>query len=174
MNHALSVSPESGELEVIMLKCRQAIAFFLSVLFLLTACACSAKKAAQIDVNSLAEKLKSSIKFDDQLTKLDDKAALKLYSLDSSVTVKQSVYVGTGATAEEISVWQAKDADSAKKVKNAVQGRVDAQKAGFQDYVPAEMTKLKNPVLVTEGNYVILCLSNDNSKAQQIINDALK
>ena len=31
------------------------------------------------------------------------------------------------------------------------------------------MTKLNDPVLVTNGNYVYLSLSNDNDKAKEII-----
>jgi hypothetical protein len=42
------------------------------------------------------------------------------------------------------------------------------------DYQPKEMEKLKNPVLVTAGNYVILCVSDDNAKAQKIIEEIIK
>ena len=31
------------------------------------------------------------------------------------------------------------------------------------------MDKLNDPVLVVDGNYVIMCLSNNNSKAKEII-----
>lgn len=153
---------------------KQAFTIFLSLLVLAAAFGCSAKKAIQIDVDALAAKLASSIKYDDQLTKVDEKAALKLYSMQNASIKKQSVYVGSGATAEEISVWEAKDANAAKDVKTAVLAHVEAQKAGFQDYVPTEMVKLKSPVLVCEGNYIILCISNDNTKAKQVIDSYLK
>lgn len=156
------------------MKIKQTLALLCSLLFIVTASGCSAKKAVQIDVDALANKLMSSVKFNDQLTKLDEKAALKLYGLQSSDVTKQSVFVGTGATAEEISVWQAKNADAAKRVKDAVLARIEAQKVGFQDYVPKEMTKLKNPMLVTEGNTVILCLSNQNTTAKQVIDSLIK
>lgn len=157
-----------------MIKVKQAFTIFLSLLVLAVAFGCAAKKAIHIDVDSLAAKLASSIKFDDQLTKLEEKAALKLYSIPNTSIKKQSVYVGSGATAEEISVWEAKDTDAAKDVKTAVLARIETQKAGFQDYVPTEMVKLKNPVLICEGNYVILCISNDNTKAKQVIDSYLK
>jgi hypothetical protein len=93
--------------------------------------------------------------------------------MQNSSINKQAVYVSSGATAEEISVWDAKNADAAKDIKTAVLARIEAQKAGFQDYVPAEMAKLKSPVLISEGDYVILCLSNDNEKAKQVIESDL-
>ena len=157
-----------------MLKMKQAFAVFFSLLILASIFGCAAKKVVKIDVDALAAKLASSIQFNDPLTKLEEKPALKLYDMQNISINKQSVYVGSGATAEEISVWEAKDANAAKNVKAAVLARIEAQKAGFQDYVPTEMSKLKSPVLVCEENYVILCLSNDNTKAKQVIDSYLK
>ena len=37
---------------------------------------------------------------------------------------------------------------------------------------PKEMTKLGDPLLETRGNYVILCLSDDNDAARAIIDEA--
>lgn len=156
-----------------MIKMKQAFAFLFTILVFASIAGCAAKKAIKIDVDALAAKLASSIKFNDPLAKIEEQPALKLYNMKNSLINKQSVYVGSGATAEEISVWEATDADAAKSIKTAVLARIEAQKSGFQDYVPTEMVKLKNPVLVCEGDYVILCLSNDNEKAKQIIDSYL-
>lgn len=32
-----------------------------------------------------------------------------------------------------------------------------------------KVPKLEDPVLVVEGNYVVLCVSNDNAKAQELL-----
>ena len=83
---------------------------------------------------------------------------------------KAKVYVSSsGGTAEEIDCFEAKDADSAKAIADTLTARVESQKKVFENYVPEEMTKLNDPVLVTNGNYVYLCLSNDNDKAKEII-----
>ena len=157
-----------------MTKMKQAFPIFLSLLVLAAAFGCAAKKAVQINVDALAAELASSIKYNDSLSKLEEKPALKLYNMQNISINKQTVYVSSGATAEEISVWEAKDANSAKDVKAAVLAHIETQKTGFQDYVPTELTKLKNPVLICEGNYVILCVSNDNTKAKQVIDSYLK
>ena len=85
-----------------------------------------------------------------------------------------ALYVGTGATAEEISVWQGKDANAAKNIQNAVNTRIENQKKSFVDYNPEEMPKLENPVVVAKGNYVVLCLSSDNDNAKQVIDSCFQ
>ena len=47
--------------------------------------------------------------------------------------------------------------------------RVDSQKQSYVDYVPKEMTKLNDAVLIRRGNLVALCISNDNATAKQLI-----
>lgn len=155
-------------------KVKQPFTILFLVLIIATFFGCNAQKNTSIDVDKLAQTLSVSVKFNDQLSKLDEKATYKIYNVQNSDVKKQSVYVGSGATAEEISVWEGKDADSAKRIKSSILSHIETQKAAFQSYAPAEMPKLKNPVLVCEGNYVILCLSNDNTKAEQVIDSILK
>ena len=58
---------------------------------------------------------------------------------------------------------------AAKEIETALKTRIENQKTAFKDYVPAEMDKLNNPVLVVDGKYVFMCLSNNNDKAKEII-----
>ena len=62
--------------------------------------------------------------------------------------------------------------DAVETVKAAMEKRVEDQKAAFENYQPKEMTKLGDPLLETRGNYVILCLSDDNDAARAIIDEA--
>ena len=139
------------------------------LMVVLVAAGCSSSQPAALDVQQTADKLAQEVSFQDQLTKLDQDAALKLYDLTADDVETASLYVGTGATAEEISVWQGKDADAAKKIQDAVNTRIENQKESFVDYNPEEMPKLENPVVVAKGNYVVLCLSGDNENAKKII-----
>ena len=94
----------------------------------------------------------------------------KIIGISADSYTKAKVYVSSsGGTAEEIDCFEAKDADSAKAIADTLTARVESQKKVFENYVPEEMTKLNDPVLVTNGNYVYLCLSNDNDKAKEII-----
>lgn len=151
---------------------RTGIALALSLcLLLLTACG---GQAVSADVDALADGLKSAVTFQDELTAMNDAAFDRLYAVDKADVVKKKVYVSTGATAEEIAVFEAADEKAAGRIKEAVLQRIEDQKEGFVDYVPAEMTKLNDPVLVTKGKYVVLCLSNENDKAKAEIDAQLK
>ena len=142
---------------------------------LLFAGGCAQKNAAlKLDPVKIADKLATSVKFTDQMSPVDEKTALRIYGLEQSSVSNLKAYESTGATAEEIMVFEAKDEAAAAKIKTAAQKRIDDQRAGFQDYQPKEMAKLKNPVFITTGNYVILCISNDNAKAKQVIDSLIK
>ena len=59
-------------------------------------------------------------------------------------------------------------------VKTAYENRISSQKEACRDYLPDEMTKLDAAVIYTNGNYVVLCVSNDSAKAEQVIADLFK
>lgn len=135
---------------------------------------CAQQPKVNVDASAAADKIIASVKFDDQMSAVDDKTAQKLYGFGDGVVRNMKVYESTGATAEEVAVFEAKDEASAQTVKKAAQDRIENQKEGFQDYQPKEMTKLKNPVLVQSGKYVVLCVSNDNTAAQKAIDGIMK
>lgn len=124
-----------------------------------------------VDVIDTADKLQSEIKYKDTLNELSSDMIQKLFGLAADTDyVKGKVYVGSGgATAEEIACFEAKDSDGAAKIKTALENRIDSQKTAFENYQPQEMDKLNNPVLVVKDKYVMMCISDDNSKAQEII-----
>ncbi len=153
---------------------KKLIALILAAVLVLAA-GCAKKDAGlKVDAAAAADKLASSVQFTDQMSAVADKTVLKLYGLEQSTVEKLKAYESTGATAEEVAVFEAKDEDAAAKVKEAAQKRIEDQKAAFQDYQPKEMAKLKNPLLVTAGKYVVLCVSNDNAAAQKAVDGLTK
>ena len=144
------------------------------IMIVLVAAGCSSSQSVTLDVQQTADKLSQEVSFQDQLTSLDQDAALKLYDLTADDVQAVALYVGTGATAEEISVWQGKDANAAKNIPNAVNTRIENQKESFVDYNPEEMPKLENPIVVAKGNYVVLCLSGDNDNAKKVIDSCFQ
>ena len=144
------------------------------IMIVLVAAGCSSSQSVTLDVQQTADKLSQEVSFQDQLTSLDQDAALKLYDLTADDVQAVALYVGTGATAEEISVWQGKDANAAKNIQNAVNTRIENQKESFVDYNPEEMPKLENPIVVAKGNYVVLCLSGANDNAKKVIDSCFQ
>ena len=98
----------------------------------------------------VADRLKNGITFVDQMS-------------------DRAVYIGTGATAEEIAVLDATSDEAAQRIYEALQKRVERQREDFEDYVPAELQKLEDPVLEKNGVQVVLCISDDNEAAQALL-----
>ena len=125
----------------------------------------SSRSAAEV-----ADALKDGVEFKDSLNEPDKNIIEKLYGLSEDMYKEGKLYIGSGgATAEEIACFTANDADGAAKIKEAYEKRVEDLKKTFENYVPEEMDKLNDPVIVTKGNSVYMCLSNDNAKAKEII-----
>ena len=124
------------------------------------------------DAVALADSLAGTVHFVDQMTPLELDAAVNVYGIDSAAVSAGKAYVSTGATAEEIAVFTAADAGQVETVRAALEKRVEDQKAAYTNYQPQEMTKLSDPVIETRGDTVILCVSDDNSAALSVIDEA--
>jgi hypothetical protein len=123
-----------------------------------------------LSASDVADKLLSDIEFTDTLNEISSDMVEKFYGISADKYSSGKVYVGSGgATAEEIACFDAVDADAAAEIKAACESRIESQIKQFENYVPAELDKLNDPVLVVSGNSVYMCLSNDNDKAKEII-----
>lgn len=131
---------------------------------------CSSDADVTIDVNALADDLRSSVTFNDDITKIDDAGIAMLYKdLDADLVVNQAVYASSGASTEEIGVFEAADAAGAEQIKTAVEARIQSQIDGYSDYGPDQVPRLNDTVLQTVGKYVIFCASDHNDQAEAAI-----
>lgn len=146
---------------------RLLILFMAAVL--LSGCGGGAK--TDIVPATAAETILSGVEFRDALVEAQGDVAKEWYSFDSNVS-DFAVYIsGSGATAEEVAVIKSSDVKTAKAT---VEKRVDDLKFRFKDYVPAEMTKLGDPVIATKGDIVILVLADDSDNAQKVVDSIIK
>lgn len=141
-----------------------------ATLFSFTGCGGNGSGAGgAIDMDKLALELQNGIEFKDSMSEVDSAVFYSLYGLTKDDADSGVMISSTGATAEEITIIHAASADKMDAVMTAVDSHVQAQRDGFEDYVPGELDKLKNPVIQQIGDYVVLCVSNDNDKAKAII-----
>lgn len=147
-------------------------ALLLALLLTMLTAGCGSKEI-QADAAALADELKSSLTFQDEMTAAEDTVRDTLYAIDAADVKAGKLYISSGATAEEIAVFEAADKEAADRLYKAAQERVENQKTAFEDYVPAEMTKLGNPVLVKKGSFVVLCVADDAAAAKKIVDKAL-
>ena len=127
----------------------------------------------EIDVKELAKELLDEIKYQDQLGEIDMDTASAFYVLDGVEIEDACFYESSGATAEEIVVIKCKDSDNAAKAKEILKTRVSDQIDSYTDYVPEEVTKLNDAVIITSNNIAVLSVSNDPSKAKSIIEETI-
>lgn len=130
----------------------------------------AAQTGKTLDVEAAAKALLDGADFDDPPTELREKLLTAQYvGLDTADVVSWKVYVSGASTADEVAVFEATDAEAAQRVKTVTEVRLAGLIEQYRDYAPDKVQKLENPLLVVEGNYVVLCVSNDNAKAQELL-----
>ena len=132
------------------------------------------KEALNINVTDMANELKNGLTFEDSLSELDTNVALTYYGIDADKVKNSVVVVSTGATAEEIAVFEAADQSSADAVKSACEDRKAKQTTSYADYKPSETSRLDKAIIKEDGNYVVYCVTDDTDKANEIIDKYFK
>ena len=145
-----------------------AICSMASVLLL----GCGSSSPVSVDTAALTTSLTSDISYDNELSELSEDDITNYVTVEDGV--KGVMYMRSGSTAEEVAVFTAPDEATASTMKNNVQEFLNDQKTSFEDYIPEEAQRIDDAVLVVKGNYVILCVSGDSDKAQEIIDNAFK
>lgn len=144
---------------------------FLSVLVsILLLSACSPKQTS-INAKELSDDLATNAIFFDELTLTDKKTAEKLYDIKDALN--SYVYISSGATAEEIAVFEFEEESNAKQAVEKAVARISAQKDSFESYIPEEVKKLDNAIIKQSGRYLIVCVS-DGDEAESILSKYIK
>lgn len=142
---------------------------FAGTLLLLSACGAPAgSEDFQIDMEALADKLLESELFGETLNQADDGIAEMLYDMDGASAAL--VYVGSGAAADELALFEFANETEAQSALSSAEARIAAQKDSFAAYIPEEVPKLDHAVVETYGRYLIVCVSAGDG-ASEIISD---
>ncbi len=128
----------------------------------------------QIDIEELSTQIIESGSFSDELAKVDSQMVMNDYSFTSDEIKAIVSYQGSGATSEELVILEVNDKSFLSSVKNKVNTRLDERKEAFESYLPAEVFKIDNSLLEVKGNYLIMCISNDSNKVNEVINNYIK
>ncbi len=136
-----------------------------AMIFVLAGCG---GKQQPVNLDILSQELLDKATFQEELVLLDREVATHLYPMAEDT--KGRVLAGSGATAEEIALFETKEESEAKNMLEAAQKRVESQKAAFENYAPKEMEKLNKAIVFQKGNYVVVCITDDVDNAQKILN----
>jgi hypothetical protein len=154
-----------------MIKLRLA-ACFLAATILLGGCA-NSSSSEPIDPDTAAESILAAVTFRDSLVKAEDGAAESFYTIDDTITGYAIYISGSGATAEEVAVLTVDDTANLDAARAIIDKRVEDLIFRFEDYVPGEMVKLEEPVIVEGGNAIALVLADDTAAAKDAAEQAV-
>ena len=149
---------------------KKTFALVLCVLCLLcafTGCGSSEKK--ELSAQALSADLLENANFTDSLDALDAPVVPLLYGVNAEDYVNCAVYCGTGATAEEIAVFEAVDEAAAGRLLSAAQARVAAQIETYKDYGPEDARMLENSIVKQSGVFVIVAVCADGDSAAKVV-----
>lgn len=146
------------------------IILIVSLLFVFTV-ACD-KKEIDLDAQKLGDSLVQKIEFEDQITQIDSENAKDIYEIKSSEITVTS-FIGSGATAEELTIFETSNKEKAKEIISFANKHIAEQKRDYESYNPKEIKKLDNAIVIQKDKYVIICVTEDLD-AEKIINSSLK
>lgn len=129
-------------------------------------------KGAAVDIvpAEAAKTLVEAVAFQDTLMEAEGETAKLYYQLDDTIS-DFAVYIsGSGGTAEEVAVLKVKDSKDLASAEAIAKKRVEELVFRFEDYVPAELTKLQSPVIVARDNVVVLVIAADTAAAEKAVN----
>ena len=128
---------------------------------------------ASIDPEQALTQLKEELTFTDQMTDMDSAGTCRFYDVQTDWVENSVSYVGSGATAESVAVFEATDADAAASIAEELQAFTDSWITGYSDYKPEEVPKLESAVLEQSGVYVVFCVTADNTAAKTAVHELL-
>ncbi|HIS16452.1 MAG TPA: DUF4358 domain-containing protein [Candidatus Scatomorpha merdavium] len=146
-------------------------AAILAACLALALAACGQAKEPELNIDEFGEELYAAGTFGEELYPIDESVAQGLYGLDADT--RCWVRTGTGATAEELAVFETKDSAAAEALVEKLKTRNSDRIESYSTYIPAEVPKLEDAVMISGGRYVVLCVAQDASAVRELAQKAL-
>lgn len=128
----------------------------------------------QINIEELAQRIVKSSSFEDSLEKVDNELIMNTYGFLPDSIEEIISYQGSGASSEEVLILKVKDVNNVNNEKEIIETRLNEKKDAYASYMPEEVNKIENRILIEKGNYLILCICNDYDTVNNIIDDYLR
>lgn len=141
------------------------------IVFALTACSKQKNSDVTVDVTTLCEDLQATIS-SGSLASVTSELQASTYFFDLTKVEESAAALNSGANACEVAVVKCKDSSYVSEVKELFKNRIENQSALFADYAAGEVTKLDSALIESAGNYVVLCVTDDTKKAEEILKEA--
>lgn len=147
----------------------------LIAVLVLSLTACGGKEVT-LNIDKLASDLMSADIFVDQLSSSSDINfdVSGQVGVDVSLCSDYCYYIGSSVTGEEFGIFECKSEKDAKTVKTQLEARQATLISLYQSYSPEAVERVNASILETAGNYVIFVSADNSSKAETIVDSAVK
>ena len=132
---------------------------------------CQNSSQKEIDCPKTAEAVLNDIKFSNELQKADDSIIPMFFELPEDVNAY--LYTGNGSSADEFALFDCKTSENLKKTKEAVGIHLAELKESLANYYPEEAARVDDAIIADYGNYLVLCITDDDS-APDVIDKLFK
>ena len=141
------------------------ISLLLIAAMVLTGCG---KK--ETDCNQLLQTLLSKVNFAAELKSAGENATLYFPDLPEGSQVV--LYTSSGYYADELALLTLPSASGREKALPIVEKHIAELRNQFTNYAPEELPKITHAITFESGKYILLCITDDYARAQEIIDHA--
>ena len=126
-----------------------------------------------MDIHSVAKEIVDNGNFTD-IAEINKDKGISQYSVGDAEIADAVTYFSSGATAEEVVIFEgATDADADKLLTAAEERKEDDYKT-WQDYKPEEVSRVDKAVIKKSGKYVVFCITDDKDAVSAVIDKYFK
>ena len=137
----------------------------VTLVLVLSLVSCGSKQVAMDTVRDTVSK----VQFRDLTFEPDLDMTLSQYNLEIQGIESYRIMSGTGATAEEITVFKLAQGVSSEDVKKACEQRKEDVYKMYETYKPAEVPMIENTQIFSQGEYVFYVCADDSEEIKQEI-----
>ena len=131
-------------------------------------------KDGDYSVSEISKTVLENVAFSDELSLINPRVLVGNYGIDENIIVNASGYLGSGATAEEIAVFEVKESKDTQTVKNLIYEHIENRKHSFESYIPEEMPKLKRPFVYVNKKLLVVCVADSYKDLESKIKSFVK
>lgn len=143
------------------------------VFVLFASCSKDAGKE-DVKVSDIYTKITESVEMPKETIELKAENLMEYYGIEAEKVSECSAVQDACGYKDEIVIIKATDADAVKDIETKLNSRIERQKESMRNYDPAQFEILGSSTVVTNGNYVALFISADQSQMVDIFNSFFK
>ncbi len=147
---------------------KKILAFALVLVFAFVSCG-----AKTVEFETVKDTV-SKTTFRDLTYEPDLDVTLSQYNITDGISEHYRIMSGTGATAEEITVFKIEDSSKTDEIVEKCEERKTSVSEMYQTYKPAEMSMIEETKIFSKGDYVVYICADDSEEILKELEELFK